>query len=154
VIGHVRGRFDETTGEIVVAEDPTQSSLKVSIATTSISTHNAQRDEDLRGLRFFHVEQFPTMTYQSVGIVAELDGHWTVVGNLTIRDVTLPVPLSMSITGAIHDPSGALRLGILAHAHVSRRDFGLLTDIERENGGVIIGKDVIISVEAEALLQK
>jgi len=47
VVGHVRGRFDEITGKCTIAEDPTLSSLEVSIETTSISTHNAKGDGDL-----------------------------------------------------------------------------------------------------------
>ena len=123
------------------------SSLEVSIETASISTHYAKRDEDLRSPRFFHVEKFPTMAYRSTTIVAELDGQWTVEGNLTIRDVTLPVPLSVRLTGIVDDPSGNIRVGIHAHAQVSRRDFGLLADLERESGGMLLGKDVVITVE-------
>jgi len=154
VVGRVRGRFDELTGTCTIAEDPTQSSLEVSIKTTSISTHNTKRDEDLRSPRFFHVDEFPTLTYRGAKIVAELDGHWTVEGNLTIRNVTLPTPLSVRITGIVDDPFGNIRVGIQALAQVSRRDFGLLADLERENGGVLLGKDVVITVEAEGLLEK
>lgn len=154
VVGHVRGRFDELTGTFTVAEDPTLSSLEVSIETASISTRNAKRDEDLRSPRFFHVEKFPTMTYRSITIVAELDGQWIVEGNLAIRDVTVPVPLSVRLTGIIEDPMGNIRVGIHARAQVSRRDFGLLADLERESGGMLLGKDVVITVESEALLQK
>jgi len=154
VVGHVRGRFDELTGKITIAEDPTLSSLEVSIETTSVSTHNAKRDEDLRSSRFFHVEKFPTMTYQSTTIAAELDGQWTIEGTLTIRDVSVPVPLSVRITGIIDDPMGNVRVGIHARAQASRRDFGLLADLERESGGMLLGKDVVITVDAEALLQK
>lgn len=154
VVGHVRGRFDSATGKITVAEDPTLSSLDIHIETASVSTHNSGRDEDLRSPRFFDVEKFPTMTYRGAAIVAEIDGSWTVNGNLTIRDVTLPVPVVVRITGIIADPMGKTRVGIHAHARASRRDFGLLADIERESGGVMVGKDVIITVDAEAIRQE
>lgn len=94
------------------------------------------------------------MTYWSTAIVAELDGQWTVEGNLTIRDVTLSVPLSVRLTGIVDDPMGNIRVGIHARAQASRRDFGLLADLERETGGMLLGKDVVITVESEALLQK
>jgi polyisoprenoid-binding protein YceI len=105
VVGHVLGRFDELTGMFTIAEDPTLSSLEVSIETTSISTHNSKKDKDLRSSRFFHVEKFPTVAYRSTNIVAELDGQWTIEGQLTIRNITVPVTLSASITGIINDPS-------------------------------------------------
>lgn len=154
VAGHVRGRFDQTTGQATIAEDPTLSSLEVSVQTASISTHHGRRDEDLRSPRFFDVENFPTMTYRSSRIVAELDGRWTVEGHLTIRNVTQPVSLLMTISGIVEDPQGNVRVGIHSHAQVSRRDFGLLADLEQESGGVMMGKDVAISVYAEALRQR
>lgn len=154
VIGHVQGRFDRVNGKADIAEDPALSSLEVSIETASVSTHNAKRDEDLRSPRFFDVEKFPAMTYESAKIVAELDGRWTVEGRLTIRDVTQLVPLSVNITGIIEDPQGDVRVGIHAHAKASRRDFGLLADLEQESGGILVGKDVLITVYAEALRQK
>lgn len=152
VIGHVRGRFDDTAGTFTVAEDPAQSTLEVTIATSSVSTHNPNRDADLRSPRFFDAEKFPTMTYRATTIVAQLDGYWTIPGQLTIRDVTILVPLTANITGIKDDPQGDIRVGIHAHALASRRDFGLLADIERESAGVIVGKDILISVYSEAIL--
>jgi polyisoprenoid-binding protein YceI len=154
VVGHVRGQFDEVTGKATVAEDPTQSSLEVSVATASLRTNNTTRDEDLRSPRFFNVKVFPIMAYRGTNIIAELDGLWTVAGNLTIRDVTSPVPLSVRITGITVDTQDNIRVGIHAQAHASRIDFGLLADLEKENGGVKIGKDVAITIDSEALLQK
>jgi polyisoprenoid-binding protein YceI len=153
VVGHVRGQFDEVTVKATLADDPTQSSLEVSVTTASIRTNNATRDEDLRSPRFFNVKVFPTMTYRSTMITAELDGQWTVAGNLTIRDVTSSVPLSVRITGITGDAQDTIRVGIHAEALARRSDFGLLADLEKENGGIKIGKDVVITIDTEALLQ-
>src|SRR5437879_1560491 len=62
VVGRVRGRFNSARGRIVVADDPTQSSLEVHIDTTSVDTQNAMRDEDLRSENFLSVSKFPLMT--------------------------------------------------------------------------------------------
>jgi polyisoprenoid-binding protein YceI len=153
VVGRVRGRFDDVSGKATVADDPRQSSLEVAIKAASLSTHNAVRDADLRSARFFDVEAFPTITFHSHKIVAELANHWTVEGPLTIRNVTHPVSFSLSIAGIVVDPWGATRVGIHARAQASRKDFGLLADLERETGGMLPGTDVMISFEAEALLQ-
>lgn len=153
IIGRVRGRFDQAAGTATVADDPTASSLEVTIQTASVNTRNATRDEDLRSARFFDVERFPTMAYPSTAFVAELDGRWTVEGNPTIRDVTVALPLTVEIAGAVVDPRGATRVGIHVRAHARRRDFGLLADLDRESGGVALGKDVTIAIDAEALLR-
>jgi polyisoprenoid-binding protein YceI len=154
VVGHVRGRFDTVTGEITVPEDPTKSSLKVTVETTSINTGNAKRDEDLRTERFFDVKQYLVMTYQCNKFTAELDGEFTAEGNLTIRNTTLPVPLKGRITGIIADPMHKIRIGIQTRAKTSRTDFELLTELEKENGGVALGNDILITINAEALLQQ
>lgn len=154
VIGHVRGRFDEVTGSATVAEDPTQTSLEVTISTASVSTHNAQRDEDLRSPRFFDATRFPTMIYRGTSAAPEFDGRWTIDGMLTIGAVTLAVPLSAFVTGILEDPMGNIRIGIHATAQASRKAFGLLADLERESGGILLGKDISITIDAEALLQR
>lgn len=53
VIGHVRRRFDEVTGRATIPDDPTQSSLEVTVVAKSVSAYDAQRDEDLRSPQFF-----------------------------------------------------------------------------------------------------
>lgn len=154
VVGHVRGRFDSVTGSATITSDFVVSTLEVTIETASVSTHNAMRDEDLRSARFFDVEQFPIMRYRGTSVTPEFDGRWSVDGTLMIRQVTLSVPLSLFITGIVEDPMGNIRVGVHATAQASRKAFGLLTDLERESGGVLLGKDIFISVDAEALLQK
>lgn len=154
VIGHVRGHFNQVTGSATVPEDPTQTSLDVTVATASVSTNNPNRDDDLRSARFFDVERFPTMTYRGTSAAPEFDGRWTIDGMLTIGAVTLAVPLSAFVTGIVEDPMGNVRVGIHATAQASRKAFGLLADLERESGGVLLGKDVTITIDAEALLQR
>lgn len=68
VVGLVRGRFDHTTGDITVAQDPAACALDVTIDTFSVSTQFTERDDDLRGPDFFDVRKFPTMTYQGRGV--------------------------------------------------------------------------------------
>ena len=65
VIGHVRGRFTQLTGQITVAEDLTQSAASVTIAAASIDTHVAKRDDDLRSARYLDVTTYPAITFAS-----------------------------------------------------------------------------------------
>jgi len=87
VVGLVRGRFDKIAGTITV-QDPAACSLDVTIDTSSISTQNSVRDEDLRGPDFFDVQKFPTMTYRGRGIRRASGNSWTMDSSLTIRGVT------------------------------------------------------------------
>ena len=152
VVGRVRGRFNSASGRIVIADDPAHSSVEVQIDTASVDTQNAMRDGDLRGERFLNVAKYPLMTFAGHGVTPDLDARWTLDGSLTVRDVTLPVPLSGRFLGVIVDPSGTTRAAFHATAAISRKDFGLVAELERESGGILLGKDILIEISAEATL--
>ncbi len=152
VVGQIRGSFRPITGNIRIADDPVLSSLDISIDTASISTHNVTRDEDLRSSRFLDVKKFPKMTYRSTGVTAEPRGHLTVEGELTIRDVTHPVSIDSVFTGMVDDPWGNTRIAFNGSAKISRRDFGLMTDLMVETGGLLVGNDIVINIATELLL--
>ena len=153
VVGRVRGRFNALSGTFTIADDPLASSIEVRIETASIDTQNAMRDEDLRSTRFLDVTSFPLMTYRGSAVTPQLGGRWTVAGELTVRDVTRPVRLDGAFIGAIVDPSNHVRLAFQAKAALSRKEFGLTTELENESGGILLGRDISIEVHAEAIGQ-
>lgn len=154
VVGQVRGRFDRATGKIMIAEDPAKSSVEIAIETATVRTNNEMRDKDLRSERFFDVEKFPTMTFRSTGMVPEPHGHWTVEGLLIIRTIEKPVTLMIKFNGVVDDPWGNTRVAFQATTKLNRKDFGLLADIERETGGLAIGKDIKLTIATEAIMKK
>jgi len=90
----VRGRFDEVavTG-IVDPEHPEATSLSVVIDVASLSTHNHQRDNDLRGSAFLELEKYPTITFRSTAAEQTGRDRYAVTGDLTIKGITRPVTL-------------------------------------------------------------
>lgn len=153
VVGQVWGCFDSIEGKIIIEDNPTLSSLDISIDTTNISTRNERRDEDLRSARFLDVKKFPRITYHSTGVTAEPGGHLTVEGDLTIRDITNPVSTDAVFNGIVDDPWGNNRIAFNGNTKISRKDFGLMTELMRETGGLLVGKDIIINIATELLLQ-
>jgi polyisoprenoid-binding protein YceI len=151
MVGQIWGCFESLKGKIIIADDPTLSSLDISIETASIRTHNEKRDEDIRGAQFLDVKKFPTMTYHSTGATVEPGGHLTVEGKLTIRDVTRLVSLDVVFKGIVDDPWGNTRIAFNGNAKISRKDFGLMTELSRETGGLLVGKDIIINIATELL---
>ena len=151
--GQVRGTFHPVTGNIKITDDPALSSLDICIDTASINTHNETRDEDLRSERFLDVKNFPTMIYRSTGVTPEPGGHLTVEGGLTIRDVTRPVAIDVVFNGIVNDPWGNIRVAFNGSSKISRRDFGLMADLMRETGGLLVGNDIVINIATELLLQ-
>lgn len=154
VVGRVRGRFNTLSGTVTIAEDPRASFLDVRIETVSVDTQNATRDEDLRSARFLDVARFPLMTYRGAGVTPALDGRWTADGELTVRDVTRPVTLDGVFIGLIVDPANHVRIALQASAAISRKDFGLTAELERESGGFLLGRDIRIEIHAEAIRQE
>jgi polyisoprenoid-binding protein YceI len=153
VVGQVWGSFDSIKGKIIIEENPTLSSIDISIGTASVSTHNEKRDEDLRSERFLDMKKFPTITYHSTVVTAEPRGHLTVEGELTIRDITNPVSIDAVFNSIVDDPWGNNRVAFNGNTRISRKDFGLMTELMRETGGLLVGNDIIINIAAELLPQ-
>jgi polyisoprenoid-binding protein YceI len=155
MISNVRGEFSKLSGNILLdSDDPTRSAVEVSMETASINTREPQRDEHLRSADFFDVANHPTITFRSKTITADGPEHFKLAGDLTIRGVTKDVTFDVEgPTPAVKDPWGNVRAGVTATAKINRKDFGLVWNALVEGGGVMVGDQVSITLEAE-LVQK
>ena len=153
MVSKVRGRFSDVAGTIEIAENPLESSVSVTIETTSIDTRDEQRDGHLRSDDFFGVESYPTITYVSRSVRPAGKGRYAVEGDLTIKGVSQPVPLDLTFEGGATDPWGGVRIGFAARAEIDREAFGLTWNQALETGGVLVGKKIAIEIEAEAVRQ-
>ena len=118
--------------------------------TASLETRDAQRDAHLKSTDFFDVEKFPTMQFRSTKVGQVRDGELAVEGELTIRDITRPVTFVVEgPTAPTKDPWGNTRVGIAATTKINRKDFGLTWNAALETGGLLVGEEVAITIEAE-----
>lgn len=154
VVGRVRGRFERVTGTVTIAEEPTTSSLEVTVETASISTLFAARDEDLRSDRFLDCDAHPTMTYRSTRVIERPRGEWRVLGELTVRGATKPVPLTVRFRRSITDSQGKPRAAFTARGTLTRSEFGVVAQLKEESGSMSIGDDIALDIEAEATLSR
>lgn len=155
MISNVRGEFSKLSGHAVIdPADLTKSTVEVSIETASINTREPQRDEHLRSADFLDVANHPVMTFRSKRIQAGDSNHYKLTGGLTIRGITKEVTFDVEPpTPAMKDPWGNVRTGITATAKIRRKDFGLVWNALVEGGGVMVGDEVSITIDAE-LVQK
>jgi polyisoprenoid-binding protein YceI len=153
MVSKTKGRFADVLATIVIAEDPLQSSVEVELPVASVDTRDETRDGHLRSADFFDAENHPNVRFRSTKVTPVGKGRWTVDGELTVRGVTLPVPLEVAFEGGARDPWGSSRIGFTAHAEVDREAFGLTWNQALETGGVLVGKQVKIDIEAEAIRQ-
>lgn len=152
----VRGRFGDVTGTITLDGDtPARSAVEVTIQAASLDTRVADRDAHLRSADFFDVERYPTLTFRSrrvEGSPAKAGDAFKVVGDLTIRGVTREVVLDARFEGTGTDPWGNARSGFSAEAVIDRRDFGLTWNQALEAGGVLVGHEVKIELQVQAVM--
>jgi polyisoprenoid-binding protein YceI len=151
MVAKVRGSFPKVEGTLTVAENPLESQVDVTVQVGSVSTGDENRDAHLRSPDFFDVEKFPVMRFVSNIVEPAGPGRFRVQGDLTIRDVTRPVTLDVELEGVVVDPYGKQRVGFSATGEVDREEFGLTWNVAIEAGGVVVGKQVRIEIEAEAV---
>lgn len=153
MVSKVRGRFAAFSGAIVTGADITGSEVTATIDATSIDTGNAQRDEHVRSADFFDAANHPTWTYRSTGVRTD-SGDVVVDGELTIKGVTRPVPLTLEVNGFGPDAFGGVRAGFSASATINRSDFGVDIAMPLDGGGVVVGEKVQINLEIEVVLRQ
>lgn len=154
MISKVRGRFRQFDGTIVIAERPEDSRVEVLIEAASIDTRDATRDEHLRSADFLDVEHYPEIKFTSTSLRPGDIGHWDMTGDLTVRDVTRQVLLGVEFSGATVDPWGNLRSGFDASTRIDRDQFGITWNQALEAGGFLVGKEIRVEIDVEAIHQK
>jgi polyisoprenoid-binding protein YceI len=151
MISNVKGHFAKVTGTLTFDEsDLAKSSVEAVIEAVSIETRDAQRDAHLKSADFLDVEKFPTLSFKSTGITLVRDGELAVEGNLTIRGVTKKVLFTVEgPTPPAKDPWGNTRVAISATTKINRKDFGLTWNAALETGGILVGEEVTITLDAQ-----
>jgi polyisoprenoid-binding protein YceI len=150
---NVNGRFDRFEGTIAFDPDaPEKTTIEGTIDAASIDTDNEKRDAHLRAADFFDVEKHPKITFESTKVtdVDRAKKTARVHGVLGIRGVEKPVVLEASFLGQGKDPWGNERYGFHAETTIDRKDFGLTWNETLETGGLLVGEDVTIVIDAEA----
>jgi polyisoprenoid-binding protein YceI len=153
MVSKVRGIFGTFDGEIVVAENPLNSTVSANVDMSSIDTREENRDNHLRSSDFFSIEQHPQMTFRTTSIRPDGD-DFVLAGDLTIKGNTKPVEFALEYNGAGSDPWGGTRAGFTAKTDISRKAFGVDLEMPLESGGVVVGDKINILLEIEAVLQQ
>ncbi|AZA11206.1 YceI family protein [Corynebacterium gerontici] len=149
MVTKVRGHFNDAEATITIGEDST---VNGTVQSASIDTGNAERDAHVRGEDFFHVEEFPTITFESTEI--SINGNEAKVkGNLTIKGTTKPVTFNVEINGVAEDPFGNTRLGFEASTKINRKDFGIDFNAPLNTGGMLVSEEIKLEIEGSAIRQ-
>ncbi|HEX8780981.1 MAG TPA: YceI family protein [Nocardioides sp.] len=151
MVTKVRGAFGDFAGTANVdVENPSASSVDLTIQVASIDTGSADRDGHLKSSDFFDVETYPTIRFVSTDVARDGD-EWTIAGDLTIKDVTKPVTVVFTEGGAATDPFGNERIGFEGSVVVNRKDWGLTWNAALETGGVLVSEKVTLEFDISAI---
>jgi polyisoprenoid-binding protein YceI len=150
LMSKVRGNFTEFSGTITTAEDILASSVEVTIQSSSITTHNEQRDAHLRSADFFDPTKGGELHFVSTKITEDGDGGYVITGDLTINGITKSVDLAAEFLGVASDPWGQTKLGAEATTSINRKDFDVSWNQVLEGGKFLVGDKVDITLAVQA----
>jgi len=154
LVTKVRGRFSDFEGNITMDEDnPSLSAVNFTIKAASVDTNVTDRDNHLRSGDFFAADEHPNLTFVSKKVTKKGAETFDVLGDLTIRGTTKEVTLPVTFLGKAKDPWGQNKVGFEAETSLNRKDFGLNWNKTIEAGGVVVGDEVVITVEMELIKQ-
>lgn len=154
VLSQISGEVRNWRATILIdSQDPSRSSVEAVVDAGSLDTAEPERDEHMRSEEFLNVARFPEMHFRSRLVSPLGEGRFTVVGDLTIRDVTREVKLDLEDGGRRCDAWGTEHATFRAHGTINRQDFGLRWNQDLDTGGVVVGDKVDLALTVEAVAE-
>ena len=153
MITNVKGYFTAIRGAVALDErDVANSRVEALIEAASIDTREPDRDAHLKSADFLDVEKFPTLSFVSTKVTRDGKGELAVEGDLTIHGATRKVVFAVDgPTAPATDPWGNTRMGLSATTRINRKDFGLVWNAALDAGGVLVGDEVTITLDVQAV---
>ena len=157
----VRGHFVNIHGTLQFdSAAPGQSTVEIEIDVSTLWSGDPQRDEHLLGADFLDVANHPKIVFKSTEVEQIGESEYRVIGELTLRGVTRETILDVHYLGQWPTPFWAdgvdtgprQRAGFEVTTTINRHDFGVSWQSPMDNGGVVVGNEVSITIDAEALL--
>ena len=154
LVSNVTGEFTEFDGTITADfQKLDNSSVEFVIQTASIDTRNEKRDGHLRSADFFDAEKYPEITFTSSKITKIDSDSYAVAGILSMHGVNNPVVLTVDFLGEM-TAMGGTRAGFEVSTTINRQDFGVSWNRTLDQGGFVLGDDVEVTINLEAVKQE
>ena len=137
--------FLKYDGELIYDEaNPEKSSVSVTFLTDSIETFNPVFNEHMKADKLFDTKQFPEITFKSTKFEKTGGKSGKVTGDLTIKGVTKPVTLDVTLNFAgPHPMNKKPTLGIGALTTLKRTEFGV------SRGAPLVSDEISIEIQSE-----
>ncbi|MWV46136.1 hypothetical protein GRF59_21170 [Paenibacillus sp. HJL G12] len=152
MINKIKGVFERFQAQMSFDPNALENmAIEASIDASSITTRQPQRDEHLKSDDFLDSTKYPDITFQGLRCEPAAEGRYDISGNLTMHGTTKPVIFHTAFEGMNHDPRGRQRAGFHAIARIDRSEFGLTFNSPLETGGVVVGNEITIELNLEAI---
>lgn len=144
VISTVTGFFKKFSGSVESdSDDFDGAQVSFSLDVNSIDTNQADRDGHLKSPDFFAAAEYPTIDFEGILKKNKL------VGDLTIRGTKKNLTLDVDFGGIMVDPYGNTKAGFEINGKINRKEFGLNWGAVTEAGGVVVGDEVKLHINAQ-----
>jgi polyisoprenoid-binding protein YceI len=162
MVTHVRGHFKNVHGKLNFdPENPKNSSVEAIIDAKGIWTGEPQRDDHLRSADFLDVANHPQITFKGSDVEILGGNDFRVSGDLTIRGVTRKAALDVRYLGQWQTPwwedgvdkGPKTRAGFVATTTINRQDFGVSWNDTMDRGGIVVGNNLDLTIDVEAILE-
>jgi polyisoprenoid-binding protein YceI len=155
MLSKTAGRFTDFSGQVHFdPQNPESSSVEFHIRAASVDTDVADRDKHLRSADFFDVENHPELVFRSESVRRTGKDRYDVAGTLSIRGIGKRITLPVTYLGQTQDPWGGTRAGFSTEVTLNRKDFGIVWNKALDQGGFLLGDEVWITLEIEAVKDK
>ncbi len=148
----VVGRFNSVSGTVSFsASDPQKTSAEITVLTDSYSANNPDGENAVKSPAFLDTKNFPEIKF-TVKLLTKAGQTLSAVADLTIHGVTREVTFPVAITGPVLDlPTQKQSIGIAGSLTINRQDYGIKMSAKLPSGGMVIGNDVEIEINALAV---
>ena len=129
-------------------DDYSDAAFEGTVKTASINTDSDFRDKHLKSNDFFNADSFPTLSFKSTSVQKTGDNTYKISGDLTIRDVTRKATWDAVLGGTLKTSRGTL-VAWKAILVINRFEYNLKYDKTVETGGLVVSKEVKITINSE-----
>ncbi len=155
LVSRINGQFKDFSGTFSFDEKKMDDSkVSFKIKTNSIDTTIGKRDDHLRSPDFFDSTKFPDMTFESTKVISKGSNTLLIDGKMSLHGITKPVVFESEFLGLEKGPDGVRRAGFAAKTKINRKDFGLTWNKLVESGAMLVGEEVEINIQIEAIEKK
>ena len=149
MISTVIGHFEQFQANVTTEDDDFKHAIiDFTAKTDSINTKNNDRDTHLKSEDFFAAATYPDVRFKSTSF----NGN-TLIGDLTIKDVTKEIALDVEFNGIAVDPYGQTKAGFEISGEVSRKEYGLTWNAITEAGSIVVSDKVKLVMDVQMVKQ-